>query len=300
MKHFVKLKLLFLLFIFGLFYILFVYFNSTNKDIKNPQTAFESLQYHTCPYTLKVSGKNISADWIGGAYIVGEEGYYWIINNCEKFIESSPPILSNLGIAPIDFEAFDPATLMAGAFRFEQPKDDRKPISSFGEVKEYNYNYSLSFDFLEPGTDVIAALDSEVRDISFDMISSNYTLILSYNDIYQIYYSGVLDLQVSEGEKVKAGQVLGKLGLNDEGALANFQIRISKENLINDSTLYYCPLQLLPSETKAEYESKLKLLMEEWENFIDNSMIYEELDYSIPGCINEFKLYRPGPGPVPL
>lgn len=300
MKSFFRIKILLILLFLGSLYILFVYSNSINKNIKSVPIGYELLGYHICPDTLEVSNKIVYANWINEKYIVDDLGYYWIINNCNKFLEPTTPILSNLGIALKDFGSSSLDEINTGVFKFDLTKNDKKPISPFGEVDNYDLNTKLAFDLLDPDTDVLAALDGEVINIINYLNELNSQIVISNDNNYRVQYLNVRNILVSQGDKVKSGQVIGKVGLNEDGNSSSFKIWIYKQYPLNNSTLHYCPLQLLPSETRTEYVTSIEYLMKAWEDYSNDSTVYDEADNYISGCLDKTYLSKPMPGPIAL
>jgi len=95
-----------------------------------------------------------------------------------------------------------------------------------GEVKEHN-----GVDIKAPeGTDVMSATDGTVKAADYDN-EKGYYVIVEKDNMQTVYASLTEEIKVKKGESVKAGQVIGKVGMtgSSTGAHLHFEVLINGE-----------------------------------------------------------------------
>jgi len=107
------------------------------------------------------------------------------------------------------------------------PVDNGKIVARYGEqvhpvLKTVTLNY---------GIDILVESESKVRAVADGIVSKIFWLpsfenliIITHDGGFRTVYANLSDIFVSEGEKVNAGQVIGKSGESIEGSIVHFEI----------------------------------------------------------------------------
>ena len=128
------------------------------------------------------------------------------------------------------------------------------PLNSATVAKEYSnsalqYNKTLNLwqahkamDFLaEEGTDVYAVLDGTIKEVSYSYLMGNVVKLDVGNGMIVVYASLQNDAPVKVGDKVKRGDVIGKVGNTakselSDGAHLHLEVWLDGENV--DPSIY--------------------------------------------------------------
>jgi len=107
------------------------------------------------------------------------------------------------------------------------PLHEGKIIGKFGE----NKNSVLNTVTLNYGIDIEAREDNNVRGVAEGVVSAidwlpgyGSVIIVSHNEDYRTVYGHLEEIFVQEGDKVKAGTVLAKIGESVDGKILHFEI----------------------------------------------------------------------------
>ena len=113
------------------------------------------------------------------------------------------------------------------------------PILSGKVIRKYgeNVNDNLNTVTLNYGVDIQAASDLDVKAVAEGVVSAidwipgyGSVVIITHKGDYRTVYSHLSDLYVAEGDKVKMGNVIAKVGESLEGNILHFEIWNSREN----------------------------------------------------------------------
>ncbi len=107
------------------------------------------------------------------------------------------------------------------------PVENGKIVNRFGEqVHPVLKTVTLNF-----GVDIAVPEDSPVKAVADGVVSKIFWLpsfenliIITHDGGFRTVYANLSDIFVSEGENVKAGQVIGKSGNSFEGSIVHFEI----------------------------------------------------------------------------
>jgi murein hydrolase activator len=120
------------------------------------------------------------------------------------------------------------------------PLHNGKIIKRFGE----NRNRTLNTVTVNYGIDIQASKDENVRSVAEGIVSAinwlpgyGSVIILTHQGDYRTVYGHLAEIYVTEGDKVKAGTVLAKVGESLEGKVLHFEIWNSRINQNPESWL---------------------------------------------------------------
>ncbi len=107
------------------------------------------------------------------------------------------------------------------------PVDNGKIINRFGAqvhpvLKTVTLNYGV--DIAVPENSPVKAVSDGVVSKIFWLPSFENIIIITHDGNFRTVYANLSDVYVSEGEKVKAGQAIGKSGDSFEGSIVHFEI----------------------------------------------------------------------------
>jgi murein hydrolase activator len=113
------------------------------------------------------------------------------------------------------------------------PVSNGKIIRKYGENKNSKTNTIM----LNYGVDIAASKDINVKAVSEGVISAidwipgyGSVVIVTHKGDYRTVYSHLSEIYVNEGDKVKPGSVIAKVGDSIEGKILHFEIWNSREN----------------------------------------------------------------------
>jgi septal ring factor EnvC (AmiA/AmiB activator) len=113
------------------------------------------------------------------------------------------------------------------------------PISGGKIIRKYgeNKNRKTNTVMLNNGVDIAANKDVSVKAVSDGVISAidwipgyGSVIIVTHKGEYRTVYSHLSDIYVNEGDKVKPGNVIAKVGDSFEGKVLHFEIWNSRKN----------------------------------------------------------------------
>lgn len=131
-------------------------------------------------------------------YVDGE-----IINSNEQI-----PVINNGTVILKPYNASD-VKVVKDFYDYKAEADKQKEAIIYYES---TYMQNSGVDFKNDDTfDVVSILDGEVSSVKEDKILGNVVEIKHSNDIISVYQS-LADVSVKEGDKILAGQIIGKSG----------------------------------------------------------------------------------------
>ena len=117
--------------------------------------------------------------------------------------------------------------------KLDWPISNGKIIRKYGENKISKTNTVM----LNYGVDISASKDVNVKAVSDGIISAidwipgyGSVIIVTHKENYRTVYSHLSEIYVNEGDKVKPGNVIAKVGDSLEGRILHFEIWNSREN----------------------------------------------------------------------
>jgi septal ring factor EnvC (AmiA/AmiB activator) len=106
-------------------------------------------------------------------------------------------------------------------------------IRKFGE----NKNTKLNTITLNYGVDIKASSDLSVKSVAGGIVSAidyipgyGSVIIITHRDDYRTVYSHLSEIFINEGDKVKPGSLIAKIGESLEGNILHFEIWSSRNN----------------------------------------------------------------------
>ena len=197
-----------------------------------------------------------------------------------------PLVIKNLGVS---FEQLDKNTNRAGAFLF-LPSEQKVFLEYGVEVPSATGGTKIlpTFEYrTAKDAEVFAASDGVITKIAYQAQTQDYEILIQpeIGSQWTLGHDHVSAVKVSEGDTVKAGDVLGTAGTLG-GALGRTEIMIWGSSSQN-SPLTYCPFKLFVPELLSEYQQKVSRHMKEWEEFKGNADLYAEEKHLFAGCLQE-------------
>lgn len=195
------------------------------------------------------------------------------------------PVLKNL---IIDIEPYNSGTGMAGGFNFTDSYNEEKVFLEFGaEVDDGAGGTKIlpTFEYrTDPDAQVYSPVKGEITMLDFQDDTQDYELSIGQSsfDTVGVWIDHVKNIQVAEGDSVKAGDLLGTAG--------NWSATVGRVELMLTNTVGYpCPFNYFDEDLKTEYENKITQLMNDWETFKYDDTIYDEdsMTYAA-GCPYDF------------
>ena len=114
------------------------------------------------------------------------------------------------------------------------PLHNGKIVKGFGKTR----NEELNTVTLNYGVDISAQNDLNVRCVADGVVSAidwlpgyGSVIIITHKGEYRTVYSHLAEIFVEEGDEVKTGKVIAKIGDSVEGKVLHFEIWSSRENI---------------------------------------------------------------------
>jgi septal ring factor EnvC (AmiA/AmiB activator) len=134
----------------------------------------------------------------------------------------------NLNLSTSGFTSF--STLKG---KLTWPVNSGKIIRKFGE----NRNTQLNTVTLNYGVDIKTESDVNVKSVAEGIVSAidwipgyGSIIIITHRDNYRTVYSHLSEIFIKEGDKVKPGSLIAKVGESLEGSILHFEIWSSRNN----------------------------------------------------------------------
>lgn len=210
-----------------------------------------------------------------------------------------PKIWGHLGI---DIEPYNETTMLAGGILFDHGfsqthiQEDRVFIE-FGIARG---EYLPMGDFvyhLDPDANIYATVNGTIANIGYNTHSDDYGIMIfatDYGSEYLIGIDHVLNVTVSEGDNVTAGDIIAK-----PGYLAEMRTEWNNDpmhdgqyyGLTEFSIVRYnhniCPATFFSDELLSSFNQSILQLISEWEEFIGDPNVHNESAFLRPGCLIE-------------
>jgi len=210
-----------------------------------------------------------------------------------------PKIWGHVGV---DIEPYNSTTMLAGGVLFDQSinvshiQEDRVFIE-FGIARG---EYLPMGDFvyhLDLGANIYATVNGTIANIGYNSHSDDYGIMIfaeGYDAEYLVGIDHVLNVTVSEGDNVTAGDVIAKPGYLTEMrsewgsdpshdgqyyGLTEFSIVRYNHNI--------CPTTFFNEELLDSFNQSILQLISEWEAFLGKPYVHNESAFIRPGCLIE-------------
>ena len=137
------------------------------------------------------------------------------------------------GVYDINLSTSDFASFSKLKGKLNWPVSDGKIVKKYGENKNFKTNTIM----LNYGVDIATASDADVKAVGDGIVSAidwipgyGSVVIVTHKGDYRTVYSHLSEIYVNEGDKVKPGNVIAKVGEGLEGNILHFEIWNSREN----------------------------------------------------------------------
>jgi hypothetical protein len=270
----------------------FVLLNS-NSD----SSAANLLPANTCPQEVTLKNGRPIAVYQNREVDMSQDVYEWVQDNCQlqsgntgtsaDYTNEPTPELQNLAVT---FGTYDPATGYAGDFVLNKQSitmnwNSNKIMFEFGALLPSNIQSpELGYMQLKADANILAVADGTVFRIEAQEASGDYAISIRYSENWMLEYDHITNLKVTEGQTVKAGDVIGNPGPNNDGVTGFFELMIKQGNG-RDSTTFHCPVGLLAEDVKLAHENSITQLMNDWEIVFGDTTIYAQADQATAGCL---------------
>jgi len=201
-----------------------------------------------------------------------------------------PPLL--IKSMPVKFAPYDPATGMAGDFKFT-----KADLQFDALYMDYAFEIPASPDYpakrnpqptfiLPLGTKVTSMVDGEVIEIT-KLYSNDYSVMVgaSKESTFRYETEHVLNPIIKVGDKVKAGDVIAEVSDFSSGnqGFGMVEMGILKGG---NPPRHMCPFLYLDPAVKDKITNDLKTFYSDW-NTYKGKTIYNLADYKTIGCLIE-------------
>lgn len=186
-------------------------------------------------------------------------------------------VLHNLG--GIHFAKWQTGAAKAGDLRFSKTYVDVKsghsvPVFLFGQPLPKDVpmpNPNFEFAGVDTPITLISAIDGVVAFIQSQPETRDNEVFLRTKDnsIWTISYDHVTDLQVTKGQLIKVGDVIGKAAVQNNGVY-RYELQINKE--VNGVTTYHCPTALLAADVQTSTVSAIEQMITDWNTFMGQNV----------------------------
>ncbi len=140
-------------------------------------------------------------------------------------VEETNPVEESSYDVDLSTAGFSSFSVLKG--RLNWPVNSGRIVRKFGE----NRNEKLNTVTLNYGIDIKTNADADVHSVADGVISAidwlpgyGSVIIITHKGDYRTVYSHLSNIYVKEGDKVKAGSVIGKVGESLEGDILHFEI----------------------------------------------------------------------------
>ncbi len=219
---------------------------------------------------------------------------------CKAYRDHTPPVLENL---MVDFGPWDRTANTAGAFKFVAGKE--RIFFEFGYVINFTasasgasqagskVNGTFTYD-LSPEVNILAPVTGIITEVVYKSDSDDYELAIltSPHSDWSVRPDHIKGITVKVGDKVTAGQVIGKASTGKPGYSVMPEVQINEEIADENSTFehrvrsknrVHCPATFVSADLRA----KVERLMKDWEAFKGKAVYPQNM--VLPGCT---KLYE--------
>lgn len=213
----------------GLLFLIYLLIISPSQNVKN-----EFLSY----LGTELWSTNSIAETLRGYF--SDEGAWQVFGDSVTYVaenETTSDVLDGTGGKDIEiFEAAENTSfaLIRGTVPAVKPVENGKYTSLFG----YRINpitgkisFHTGIDIASPeGTDIHAAYSGKVTKIGEDSRAGKY-ILLSHDDGFATFYCHCSEISAEEGDEIKQGQVIAKVGSTGWSTGPHLHFEIRKNNI---------------------------------------------------------------------
>ncbi|MDZ4260401.1 MAG: hypothetical protein U1A25_01940 [Candidatus Sungbacteria bacterium] len=210
-------------------------------------------------------------------------------------LDQKEPKIEHIGVE-IDF--YNKQTNKAGDFVFDTftyPRSSElyrtKIFHDFGESAlkpDGIVQQAPELTYIVPlGTKVRATTDGIITHITQQPEGDTEFVITKPESPLWIFgYDHVINPTIKKGDRVVVGQILGEASNYDQW-LRGDGYGLFEVSVVYTNTGYtgHCPFMYLDESVKQDYLNKIKALYASWEEYTGNSLLYDEDNYFMPGCV---------------
>lgn len=191
------------------------------------------------------------------------------LSACELLEEEDkdPPVLFNIGVES------------TGAFVLDSALGSI--FTEFGpEVPSFGWTYVLS-----TSSDLVAPLSGKVSSLTFDDASQTYEIRIrpKSDSIWVVTVGNVALPVIEDGDTIAAGDDLGEAGGGAPLGYSMASLRVDD----TDKDKAWCPFAVFDSATLLTASSSLTATLAEFEALKNDTTIYDEDAWLLPGCTAE-------------
>ncbi len=210
---------------------------------------------------------------------VGAAGYMTLKNKDSSTVENTEPTTETtsqsdtkqtpaeepIKLYNIGLESIDDIVIDQYATR-DFMTSSMKGFYIFGDSLPGNrLNPNFEYSSVRADAKVVSAIEGVVTHINQQNENgqSDYEVFVQPKEgsKWMIGYDHLINVAVSEGDKVKVGSILGNPGVQNNG-LSRFEIQINDET----AGLHYCPTELLHESVRDKISAYLTSMMQSWES----------------------------------
>lgn len=128
--------------------------------------------------------------------------------------KAKAPLTQNLSMDPEteSFVAAEPVKFLSPLNNVDITKNYSNSALQYSKtLKQWEAHKAIDFA-AEEGTDVLAVMDGTICEVSFNYLMGNVVKLDVGNGLVVVYKSLQNDVPVKQGDKVKRGDVIGKVG----------------------------------------------------------------------------------------
>lgn len=200
------------------------------------------------------------------------------LNGCQLIEEddTDPPVLFNLGV---ELDAYDPGSQTAGAFVLDTAL--ASIFTEFGpETPSFGWSYVLS-----TGAAIVSPLSGKVSSLTFDDVSQTYDVRIrpKSDSVWTITLGNVALPVVADGDSLAAGDALGEAGGGAPLGYGMATLRVDD----TDKDKSWCPFAVFDTATLLTVSSQLGATLVQFEALKNDTAIYDEAAWFMPGCTAE-------------
>lgn len=210
--------------------------------------------------------------------------------------DQEPPVLAkNIGF---NFDTYNPATKMAGDFKFSALPALSDPLVGNQLWMDYGVpdpkpgstmKNGQTIFILPAGTKITAMVDGEVVALT-EFGKDDYGIMIAKDKSskWRYEHEHVTKPTVKLGDKVKAGDVIAEVAQHTNtwqyAGHGLFEIGLYRARGNNGGGSEDCVFKFLDPSVKQDIQAKVSALYTAWEDFRGDTSIYDQENYASPGC----------------
>lgn len=186
--------------------------------------------------------------------------------------------LQNIGLQNID-----DLEVTNNAMR-EYKSQGLKGFYVFGDKLSGNrLNPNFEYASMRSGSKAVSSIDGIVAFIREQPETKDFEVFIQpkENSKWTVGYDHIVNVAVTKGSSIKAGDVIGEPAMQNNGLL-RFEMQVNKDE--NGATTHICPTTLLAATAKDKVTSELTAVLGKWES-VTGYELYDVAVQKPVGCI---------------